>query len=481
MVAGGSVLQVRLPSLSEGSAEALGELLVRQRQAARDADWDALRLSSLTLLGAGRGHGSVVRAVRRSDAAQAESAAVFAGELFDGLSQLAARSDHAAQAQGIRDTLASTHPQLAARAGPLLDQVASGTIEVGPFDEGQAAAAVLGQAPATALDADLCVAAVTRGLVGMVHWVMNTGDARAPVLAQFEDELGGLWQARADAGEAISAGEVGLHAACSGGQREDVAAAARALGDIVEQMLFPLAALQPVGRSWVAALRAAGRNGDAEQVGHELALHNLLIRRAVADAAVATMLDLDLALRQLPEPVTALLDTGGVGFDVGLPDGRNTTLAQLGPGDEGVFVQVEGFVTDLEAVREPDGKLVGRLGLLDPSSGATAEVATVFLHPGHIGITVGCYVIVHGLYRESSARLEGRPGVETDALAPAALSGQSWQARLWFTAGRWIDVWRSDLNLSWSLGTHTAGPDDSDDPTRGASELIFAPFARPTT
>ena len=102
----------------------------------------------------------------------------------------------------------------------------------------------------------------------------------------------------------------------------------------------------------------------------------------------------------------------------------------------------------------------------------------MFLHPPHVGVTRNSYVTVHGTFRNSSARLGGDPGVETDTLAPTALSEQSWQARLWFAAGPWIDVWRSNLNLTWSLGTHTAGPDDSDEPTRGAAELIFAPFAR---
>lgn len=473
--------QVVLPPVSAGSAAHLGELLTEQRQAAREADWDGLRALSLTLLGAGRGHAVAVRAVRRSDAAAADTAADFAEQLLAGLSQLASRGDHAAQAQGIRDALATIDPGLAGRAAPLLDQVQAGAIDPAPFDEGRAAVAVLGQAPSTALDADLCVAAVARGLLGTVHWVVNATEPTVADLSDFPSVLADLQQAGSEAREAIGAAESALFAACGGGQRPDVARAARELGEAVEAVVIPLAAAQPVGRAWVTALRGAGRNGDAERIGAQMAGHNLLIRRAVADAAVGSMVELDLTLRVLPDHVTALLDTAGVGFDAFLPNGRDTALAHLGPADEGAFVEVEGFVTEADAAREPDGKLVGRLALEDPSSAATAEVATVFLNPGHIGITVGSYVVVNGVYRTSSARLGGRPGVESDALAPTALSGQSWQARLWFTAGRWIDVWRSDRNLTWSLGTHTAGADDSDEPTRGASELIFAPFARPST
>lgn len=467
-----------VPAISRLSGPALGELLAVQRQAARDADWAVLLPGSLTLLGAGQGHGVAVRAVRASDAVQAGLAVDVAAGFLEGLTQLAARADHAEQAQGIRELLEAADPALAARAAPLLDQVTAGAVDPQAFTAGEGSATLLGQAPGTSLEAALCVAACTRGLLGLVHVIVNTASPPVPDLGLFAERLEDLQSARAQVDSALRAAELALYTACLGGAREAVAAAAAGLLSTAQDLLAPFAAGQAEGRVLVEALRAAGRNGDAERVGRVLAADGWLVRRAVADAAVAAWLGLDLALRVLPDSVTALLGAEGVAFDASLPDGRDTPIAHLGPADDGVFVQVEGFVTDATAAREADGKLVGRLRLLDPSSGAAAEVAMLFAHPAHAGITVGSYVIVHGSYRTVSARLGGGPGVEADTLAPVALGGQSWQARLWFAAGRWIDVWRGNLNLAWSLGTHTPGPDDSEDATRGAAELIYVPFAR---
>lgn len=471
-----------VPAVSQHSAAELGGLLTAQRQAARDADWAALLPGSLTLLGAGEGHGTAVRAVRASTGALAALGTGAAEALREGLEQLAARSDHGAQAQGIREQLQATNPDLAVRAGPLLDQVAAGAIDAGPFEEATEAAAGLGQAPGTELETALCVAATTRGLLGLVHAVINTAQPRTPGVAGFEVELAGLQEASTQVADTLRDAELGLFSACVGsGGHASVLAAAAALAARVHDLLVPFAAQQARGAALVAALRAAGRNSDAERVGAVLARDGWLVRRAVADAAVAARLRLDLVLPQAPPNVSGLLDAHGARFDAVLPDGRNTQVAHLGPGDDGDLVQVGGFVTATTAAREPDGKLVGRMSVQDPSSGATVEVAAVFLHPAHIGITLDSYVDIHGVYRVASARLDGGPGVEVDTLAPAGLAQESWQARLWFAAAPWIDVWRSNLHLTWSLGTHTAGPDDSDDPTRGAAELIYAPFAREET
>lgn len=469
---------VPVPPVSQHSGPELGGLLAAQRQAARDADWPAMLGLSLTLLGAGEGHGTAVRAVRASSGALAELAIGAAGSLREGLELLAASADHAAQAQGIRERLQVSNPGLAARAGPLLDQVAAGAIDSGPFADGERAAAELGQAPGTEFEAALCVAATTRGMLGLVHTVVNTAQPASPDVGTFDVELAGLRDASTQVAEALRGAELGLFSACVSGDPTGVLSAAAALVSRVQDLLVPFAAQQAHGAALARALTAAGRNGDAEQVGAVLAVDGWLVRRAVADVAVAMRLRLDLTLPEPPEAVTALLDAQGVGFDAVLPDGRDTDIAHLGPGEDGDLVHVGGFVAAASAAREPDGKLVGRLTLLDPSSGAPVDVATLFMHPVHVGITLGSYVDVHGIYRTASARLAGGPGVEVDTLAPVALGNESWQARLWFAADRWLDVWRGNLHLRWSLGTHTAGSDDSDEPTRGAAELIYAPFAR---
>lgn len=470
--------QVGVPPVSAGSGPTLGALLAAQRDAARDADFGSLTQTSLTLLGAGDGHGTAVRVVRSAVHFQAERAMALVDDLREGLSQLAARPDHAEQATGIRGVLAAWDPEVAARAEPLLQQVAAGAVDDAPFQGATDAADLLGNAPATALEASLCVAGVARGLLGLTHGVLGTLSPPPADLASFDEQLGDLRTNRDQMDAMLRQGELALFNACATGERAMVGAAAAALKAAVLDFVVPFASQHARAIELVAALRAAGRNGDAETAGAVLAQDGLVLRRAIADAAVATGISLDLSLRVPPPYLVELMATQGVAFDAVLPDGVNRDLGALSPGDEGVLVEVGGFVTSASASREPDGKLVGRVTIIDPSSGAQTDLSLLFAHPAHIGITVDAYVTAHGVYRESSARLAGGAGVEVDTLSPRALSEVSWQARLWFAAGRWIDVWRSNLHLSWSLGRHTAGLDDSEDMTRGAAELIYAPFAR---
>lgn len=469
--------EVPVPGVSRQSIPALSGLLEQHRQAARDAEWPTLLSVSLTLLGAAQGHGAAVRAVRTSDAGQAQGAAAGVDELLSGLTQLAARPDHVQQADGIRVALQAAEPALAQRAGPLLDMVAAGVIDSAAFTEGRALVDELGQAPGTELDAALCVAAVTRGLLGLGHAVFASTRTDAVTTARTAEQLARLASVTDGVDASITAAEQALFGACAGGDPDTVAAQAGVLVADVQEVLVPFVALQARGHALVAALRAEGRNGDAEEVGHVLAHGGWLVRRAVAGATTATRLVLDLPLR-VPPPIVADLMATDVAFATELPDGRNVPLAHLGPAEDGDFVEVAGFVTEASAAREPDGKLVGRIGLLDPSSDAVVDLAVLFLHPAHVGITLDAYVVAHGSYRTSSARLDGGPGVEVDTLAPVALARQSWQARLWFAAGPWLDLWRSHQHLRWSVGGHTAGPDESEAATRGAAELIFTPFTR---
>ncbi|MBD8868180.1 hypothetical protein [Nocardioides donggukensis] len=469
---------VPLPGISRHSGRVLGDLLAAQRQAARDADWPALLGTSLTLLGAGQGHAVAVRAVRSSDGTLAEDALTGVGEVLDGLRQLAARPDHEAQAEGIRALLQESDAGLAARAAPLLDQVAAGAVDPSAFEEGERLADLLGQAPGTDVEAGLCVAAVTRGLLGVVHGTLNTTRPTDPDPAGAERRLATLRSIVDRVDGALTTAERSLFDACAGGERDEIAAAAVALARRAQDLLVHFAAAQAEGAALARTLRSAGRNADAERVGRALARGGRLVRRAVADAAVGTRLDLDLALRVLPPAVADLTDTAGLAFAAALPDGRNTEIAHLGPDDDGDLVEVAGFVTAASAAREPDGKLVGRVTLLDPSSGSSVELSLLFVHPAHAGLTLDGYAVAHGRYRSASERLDGGPGVEVDVLAPTALSRESWQARLWFSATPWLHPWRGRLHLDWSLGTHSAGPDDFEDATRGAAELILTPFTR---
>ena len=219
--------------------------------------------------------------MRAADGLLGDLAVDMASELLDGLTQLAARDDHAEQAQGIRALLESSAPEVAAWAAPLLDQVAAGTIDPGLFEEGRDTARTLGQAPGTELEAALCVAAIVRGLLGVVHAVVNTTRTVVPDLGGFDVWFDGMRAASTQVDEALRAVELALFAACVTGPRGS-GRRPREVTTTAQELVVQFAAQQARGRAMLAALRDAGRNGDAEGVGRVLAADGWLIRRAVA-------------------------------------------------------------------------------------------------------------------------------------------------------------------------------------------------------
>ncbi len=205
----------------------------------------------------------------------------------------------------------------------------------------------------------------------------------------------------------------------------------------------------------------------------------MLTREAFSSHAAALALVSELRKFRPEALARAVLDVASdVEFDRPLPSGKRTELSHLANTPDDTLVQIRGFATDFHQRRSSDGKLVSTVKLVDPSSGASATAAGVFIHLPHAGVTEGAYVHVHGLARKSSKLLDGAAGVEIDVLPLVKLAEHSWRMRLLQLGAPWAETWRNGLHLYWSLGPHAAAEDDSPAANRGAAELVFTPFAR---
>lgn len=166
-----------------------------------------------------------------------------------------------------------------------------------------------------------------------------------------------------------------------------------------------------------------------------------------------------------------------LGFTASVPDGRNAELSELPERPEGEFVEVVGVVQTLHARRDPDGKLVSTAVLEDPSSGATAEVAVVFVALTHVGVTAGATCRVHGTWRSSSVLAQGRPAVEVRRLSRNSLKASSWWHAMSLLAEPFFPRWRNFAQMEWSWGPHT-GELQADADDLGAAEVVFLPAFR---
>ena len=87
---------------------------------------------------------------------------------------------------------------------------------------------------------------------------------------------------------------------------------------------------------------------------------------ALRHAVLAVLLDEELSGYQLAKA----FDVSVANFWHALPQQLYVELAKLAAAADGASVEIEGFVREVTPIRKSEGKLVTRLVLFDPSSGA---------------------------------------------------------------------------------------------------------------
>lgn len=197
-----------------------------------------------------------------------------------------------------------------------------------------------------------------------------------------------------------------------------------------------------------------------------------LTREMLASHVAAHRIDLHSSSWLLPPELRVLWkEADELPFDRSWPNGINVQIKDLPDQEEGRLVEVSGLVAETLALRPQEGQLVGRVRLVDPSSGAEVWAAVAFAHLPHVGLAKGSFCTVHGVYESSSSLLEGS-GIKIDRLPLAELAGQSWRAAFLRSARHCYEVHRNQLNMSWSLAPHIS------ESGAGASDLIYPPFVR---
>ena len=321
------------------------------------------------------------------------------------------------------------------------------------------------------------VASLTQGLLGIVHAEFNRTLHAVSVPSGGWPGIDEAFRAETrEFREQLRAGQLAAYGALAGSSEEASMERIAALTGFLEEALPRIAALKHASVRAIQDRLEGRRNTAAKELGHTATLAAELTREAIGTHAGAYRLALDLL-----DPVVK----GGplrerarsLPFDKAIPNGRNTSLSDVSQADDGAFIEIEGFIDQIRVVRSADGKLIGQLKLGDPTSGASASVAVLFVQPLHVGMTVGACARVSGAFRAQSELLDGEPAVEADRLPLADLADEAWRLALLRSAERYYGTWRNQTNMYWSLGPHETVTEDGA-PVQGAGELIYAPFVR---
>ncbi len=322
---------------------------------------------------------------------------------------------------------------------------------------------------------------LSRGLLARVHAEFNLSQRseRAPARTSDVEEIScAIERVVIETERWLEHGQQRIYCALAGRERvEEIADAATGLAGEIERRLLILARSQGAIRQTMLSLRDDGKGAASERIGRLAARAGMLTREALASHCASYRLALGALSVHPPEDVDELMrKTDATAFNASLPNGKDVALKDLDASLDGDFVEIEGFVTALEALRLSDGKLVSRLVLLDPSSDTTANAVAIFAHLPHAGVTLDSFVRINGLFKAGSALFDGQPAVEIDTLSLDALSRLSWRIAFLQLADQWFEPWRNGANMIWSLGPHGLGDDDEE--RLGAGELLYLPLFR---
>ncbi len=447
----------------------LGLAIVELRRAVEHADWDAARTSSWKCLGLG---GGALTSLAIEDSQRAAALAhrdeVGSG-VVDHLKHAAGSERGRARLREARTHLAASRPDVAARLSHLIDKLVDG--DTSSLD------ALTRERPARSRSAghDLAVAARLRGLLGLLHTNLN-------VLIAREHEGGDLDRDNAksavrDFEHRLRDSQQRVFRAAGSAKRDAIVDAADAMVRRLEHSLPDLAAGLARCHRTAQKLRSGGQGQAAEAMGEIARQGGSLLREAVASYAAALRVGAEAALGWSQAAASLIEHAKAQPFDASLPDAPNVDLSMLVDAKDGDGVEVAGFVASAAGVHPAGEKLVGRIELLDPSSGASAWIAGVYMHPRHIGITSGSYVRAVGKYEKASKLRGGHPTVEIAALPLVEHARHSWRHEFLLLALPWYSPWPNRLHVSWSMGPHVP-ESDGEGPNQGAGELIYSPIAR---
>ncbi len=339
-------------------------------------------------------------------------------------------------------------------------------------------------------DTDWAIAQLTNGLLAQFHGEFNTafnvaakrdarkaladGDATKPFsladLKHQNDHLAKLLRTK----------QRGLYEALvTTHPQGDVAIAAEAVASASAWLLRPHATLLAQGDLAARSLLHVGQGKSAQALGLELLRGNELARECIASFAASHAVACALGYGHANRAVAAAALAAGTPFDAEVPPKRNlVALGELPHTPDGAAVSIEGFVSAIQVIRAKDGKLLSRVELLDPVSGARGYAAAIYTHLFHIGVTKGSFCRATGVYRVQSKLFADKPLVEIERRALAEERTTSWRLGFLVDAQRWFRLYPNGEHLSWACGPQRRPRAPGDLTFEGAGELIYPPFVR---
>jgi len=460
----------------------ISNALVNHRRVVRSAEWALVLETSASLLGLGYAYLGILRR-HASTSTHSNQAFLNVGETFRKAFAAIAKNDERERVVSeTRERLSQDDPELLSRIEDILQQIELGKTRFPRINDRISNVRSAKADAAVRSAASLAVAALSRGLQGLMHYYFNVSFSSFDPASSIDnlDRVQRTFSQILEKNQStlLSAQRQLYASVVNDVDTNVVIESAYSLVRLVEDIMPSFAAAQARFLRIVHGLRDAGKGGASEKAGALLASAGFLSREAIASHAAANALTLEVGATRSSRAEQLLTRANDVAFDTDIPNGKNTKLSKLDATDDGTFVEVSGFAQLFQQGRSPDGKLISRVEILDPSSGATASASAVFVHLPHAGVTEGAFLNMSGVYRSSSDLLDGEAGIEIDVLSLADLAARSWRIQLLRYAEPWIEVWRNQLNLYWSIGPHAFAEDDSEEANRGAAELVFAPFAR---
>lgn len=331
-------------------------------------------------------------------------------------------------------------------------------------------------APRAQEDADLDIAVLMRGLLGRTHAAFNLAWPHEPFLP------GASLDHRESAIESIAerfAAELdgllfALYQDCGQGVTPS-----GAISHCARIRHFAMGEMPRLARALAAGRRSydlrieSGQGTAAERIGRICINGGFSLREALAAAVAANRLALTVATSRPDESVAETVSSASpLPFATQLPNGVNHQIHQLAGLEDGAFVEIDGRLLAGSASMDAESRMIGRIELQDPSSGAEVTALGFFINPPNAGLTVGAHVRLSGAYRPSAHLNGGEPAIIIDRLPFAQLATQQWRLAFLRLGFPWFPVYRNGHNLFWSMGPHEI-VEPLDSTRAGAAELIF--------
>lgn len=339
---------------------------------------------------------------------------------------------------------------------------------------------------------NLAIVSAHRGLLGLVHAAFNTAVVRAEEIKQRQDnaDSGTPPAHRIDARphlktllddftQRLQRNQAALHDALGRVDSDAINMASTTLTLTIEAELPLLARALASSMAAMQRLKEDGKGGAAEQLGCQCARGGLLLREALASQVSANLVAFSDTIMGVEDPASVLRGSAAQrAFDVDITHGRDVELHHLDTTEDGTFVQVRAFVSEIITHRLSSGLLVSTMTLQDPSSGASATAVAIFAHLAHAGLTRESFVDLSGVWTRRFNLLDGQAGISVDALALGQLSEQSWRVTFLQAAERWYAVWPNGANLAFSLAPQRLPVSADSGADNGAGELVFRKWLR---